>query len=260
MDCIILAGGVNRRSLHPGYRPDYKALFELEGKASIVYVYEALRGCSDVERIAVVGPEDRLAPLLPEVSFHSPGNSLFESIQAALGCFQETSHVLIATADLPLLQTHHVGRFLKACQPHLAERDQLFLSVVPRDSFVGDFSDFGKNFNRFRDLTLSHGNLAVVTPSLLENRKAMDKIDAIYAHRTSPIGSALALGPWLGLSFVVGVHFFPLMRLDSFADQLSRAFHIEMKAIRCPFPEVALDLDEESDLILIRRRLEGVVA
>lgn len=261
MNCVILAGGVNERPLESGYQPGYKATFMLGERPCLSYVLDAVRKARGIEEIGVVAPQEvveKAAP--PELGerLHraESGKTYFESLKVALGLFSGEESVLVTTGDLPLLKPYMIERFLEDCQQRTPNRqDFLQLSVVRKEHFIGAFSAFAKNFNRFRGRTLSHGNLAVVTPSLLSNKQAMSKVDEIYAARTSPVGAAMALGPKLGLGYVFGVHMAPLLSLQQFSAMLSKHFGIEMQAVDCPYPEVALDLDEESDLVLIRKRL-----
>lgn len=255
MRCVVLAGGVNQRPLYEGYQPEYKALLEIAGRPLLGYVLEALDQ-SVVTEVGVVGDAEKLAPLVGDRRVEPAGASLVESIKAALGFFPDEERVLLCTADLPMLRGEMVDRFLRDCRPgSTGYRDELFLSVVPRDHFVGAFAECGKNFNTFRNLALCHGNLALASPGILRNQVAMERIDALYATRTNPVKNALALGLDLGLAYVLGVHLVPLLSLERFAALLSRRFNIGMAGVRSPFPEVAVDVDEPGDLEIARRRL-----
>lgn len=255
MRCVVLAGGVNRRPLYDGYQPDYKAVLQIGGKPLLVYVLEALKQ-SRVSEVGVVGDRERLKPFVGERRVESGGESLVESIKAALGFFPDDERVLLCTADLPMLRGEMVDRFLRDCPTGTTGyEDELFLSVVPREHFVGAFATCGKNFNTFRGLALCHGNLALASPGILKNPVAMGRIEALYATRTNPVKNALALGVDLGLAYLVGVHLMPLLSLERFAGLLSRRFNIGMAAVRSPFPEIAVDIDEPGDLEIARRRL-----
>lgn len=261
MKCVILAGGVNERPLESSYQPGYKATFPIGDRPCLSYVLDAISQATSIDEIAVVAPAEVLDeaadPELRETLIQADsGKTYFESLKVALGVFPDERSVLIATGDLPLLKPYMVERFLRDCEKRTPKRgDHLLLSVVRKEHFIGAFTQFAKNFNRFRGQTLSHGNLALVTPTLLDNKQAMSRVNEIYSARTSPVAAAMALGPKLGLGYVLGVHMAPLLSLRQFSKMLSRHFHIEMRAIDCPYPEVALDLDEESDLVLIRKRL-----
>ena len=257
LDAVILAGGINKRDLYPGYRPGYKALVELDGKPLIRYVLEALGESRRVRRIGVVGSEPDLRPVVgPDVPMAPPGETLLGSIANALSLFPEATLVLLVTADLAMLQGRIVDDFVAACAGRESPfRDRLYLAVVPRERFTGVFAPCGKNFNVFRDIAVCHGNVYLATPSLARNEEAMSRINAIYAGRLSPIRSAMAVGMRVGLSYVLGVHFFHLLTLERLARVVSNRFGFGIVPVVFPHPQVAIDIDEEGDFEIARQVL-----
>lgn len=244
---VVLAGGINRRELYPGYEPGYKATLEIGGHSLVSRVLQALQTAETVGPIAIVGDREALG-LDGDYRWAPPGESFLESLKAGLTLFQGRHQVLLVTADLPLLRAEMVDEFVRRCEELRSPAEQsLHLSLVPEARFTGAFARCRKNMNRFRDVSLCHGNLAMVTPALLRNRKAMGRIDAIYAGRLSPIRSALAIGPVLGLAYVLGVHFFRILSLGSFARLLGWSFGVGMVPVLVPHPEVAVDIDESAD-------------
>ncbi|GMU52956.1 MAG: hypothetical protein AMXMBFR33_21020 [Candidatus Xenobia bacterium] len=237
MRAIVLAGGINTRSLYPGYQPGPKATLEIGGRRLIDYVLEALSG---MDEIAIVG---ELA--LPGYRSVPGGDQPLQSFEAALLAFPEEEYVLIAPADQPLLRAVMVEQFLTLCRARPG--GDFYLALVPRERFTGVFATTRKHFSHFSDGSVCHGNLALVRPSLLQNRLAMERVNNIYRNRTSPVGSALALGLKLGLTYVLGVHYFHKLGLEQFTAALSRRFHTRMVGILMSYPEVAVDIDEEAD-------------
>lgn len=244
---VVLAGGINQRELYPGYRPGYKASLEIGGRTLLSRVLEALAASPAVGEVGIVGDREALK-VEGAYLWAPPGESFLASLRAGLQLFQGRRQVLLVTADLPLLRPAMVDEFVQRCAALPSRHDHsLHLSLVPESCFTGPFSRCRKNMNRFRDVSLCHGNLALVTPSLLRNRKAMGRIDAIYAARLSPIRSALAIGPVLGLAYVLGVHFFRVFSLGGFARLLGWSFGVGMVPVLVPHPELAVDIDEPAD-------------
>ena len=253
LDAVVLAGGINTRELYPGYEPGYKALIEIHGKPLISYVLDALHGSSRINRVGIVGPESDLRPIVgPEYAISAPGDSLLGSVLVALSMFPESPMVALVTADLPLLRAEMVDEFIDACGRQRSDfADNLYLSVVPREHFTGEFAACAKNMNVFRDISICHGNLSLISPSLVRNDKAMSRLNALYAKRKSPIASAMAIGPKLGLAYIFGVHFFHLWRIDQLARMASNTFNLGLTPVVCPHPEVAVDVDEPADYQLV---------
>ncbi len=243
MRAVIVAGGVNRRSLYEGYKPGCKALVEIAGRPLISYVMEALDGA--VDEIGIVGDEKLLAPVTGPHTFAPPGKNLLESLIQALRMFPDDPYVLLVPGDLPMVQKPMVEQFLALCKQR--PRGDFYLAMVPEERFHAPFNQIRKYMSPFKDGVMCHGNLALVNPDVLEVREAMDRIDPVYQQRLSPVRSAMALGPGLGLVYMLGVHFFHRLKMETFARIAGRHFGLKLVPIVCPYPELAIDVDEPAD-------------
>ncbi len=256
---VILAGGVNRIELYPGYEPGNKALILFHGKPSLQYTLAAVSGSGRAGEIAVVGPEAELKEAVAghQVTFIEPGEALLENIIRGISHFESEPRVLIATADIPLVTPEIVREFVGTCEAiPTSYQGNLYLSVVPKEAFTGPFAVQGKGYNRFRDTAICHGNLFLADPRFLRNERAMSRINGMYAARKSPIKSAMAVGLGLGLTYVLGVHLFHLVTLSGMARAASKTFHMGFLPVPCPHPEIALDVDEPADYELVSRILK----
>jgi 2-phospho-L-lactate guanylyltransferase (CobY/MobA/RfbA family) len=153
--------------------------------------------------------------------------------------------ILLVPGDLPLVKREHVDDFLGRCR--LRSEADVYLAMVPRESFLPPYDQVHKYMSPFQDGTMCHGNLALISPGILHARRAMDHVEPLYQQRLSPLRAALAVGPGLGLLYLFGVHFFHRLRLESFARLASRHFGLKMLPIVVPYPEVAVDIDEVAD-------------
>jgi len=271
IDAVVLAGGTNTISLYPGYQPGSKALIPFQGKPSLCYVLEALRGCAQIGRIGIVGDERVLRPAVRgDCTFRQPTDSVVENLRIALALFPDAERILMAPADLPLLTAKAVEEFLHACQqetrkwgpsPDFRSADQsgkhnhIFISVVRKERFTGPYATTRKDMSRFRDGAFCHGNLILLDTALWADDLFMSRISALYAARKSPIKSALAVGPGLGLCYVVGVHFLHALTLLQMCRLASRRFGISLVPVLSSYPEIALDVDEPADYRLVCARL-----
>lgn len=243
MRAVVVAGGINRRALYEGYKPGYKALVQIGGRPLIAYVMEALEGA--VDEIGIVGDETALSPVTGRRKFAHPGKSLLESLIQALKMFPDDPYVLLVPGDLPMMKKPMVEQFLLLCQQR--PRGDFYLAMVPEERFVPPFDQIRKYMSPFKDGVMCHGNLALVNPDVLQVREAMDRIDPVYQERLSPIRSAMALGPGLGLVYMLGVHFFHRLKMETFARIAGRHFGLKLIPIVCPYPELAIDVDEPAD-------------
>ena len=126
----------------------------------------------------------------------------------------------------------------------------------PRKVFVGRYEIAKKKgLNHFRDISVCHGNLLIIPPALIENRKFAARIEKIYHARKSSIRSALAVGLLTGLGYLFGVHLFKILSLDQFARLASLGFNVGLVPVLSPFPEIAVDIDEARDYQFIMEEL-----
>jgi len=262
LDAVVMASGINHIPLYADYQPGYKALLDFCGEPAIQYTLQALNGLPQIARIHIVGEEAALretvarSPAHPRCRFVPGGATLMESLMQGLQSCQEAEQALLVTADLPLLTSGMVEEFLAGCaQARSAYRENFHVAVVPKRCFTGDHARIAKSFSRFRDVTVCPGNLALANPAILRNEAAMERINAVYAARKSIIGSALAFGMRVGLSYVVGVHLFPLLTLPQMAQVASRRFHFGVVPVEVEHPEVVIDVDEPEDYRFVQNLL-----
>jgi CTP:molybdopterin cytidylyltransferase MocA len=268
VDAIVLAGGVNRIQLYDGYVPGYKALLEFGGRPSIRYTLDALAAVPRVKRVCIVGSEPDLreavcgTPGASRVdSFVTGGDTMLQSVVAGLERFQDSPMVLVVTADMPLITPRAIDDFLDGCaRIETPYSEHFVLSVVPEDCFTGRYRTAIKAPNRFRGVTVCHGNLFLADPRLLCNEEAMARLNGIYASRKSQFRSALAVGLGVGLSYVVGVRLLHIITIDQLSRIVSRRFGIGIRAVSLPHPGITVDVDEPSDYAFVTSELEPASA
>lgn len=261
INVAVLAGGTNRIALYEDYSPGYKGLILLEKKTMIQFVLNTLGNVPQVERTCIVGPEDiRQGIEDPSRYEYAPaGKSLRESIFNGLRHFNDSPSVLFIPADLPLITPSAVSDFLKTCERTETPYDVfIFWAVVPEESFTGPFIKVTKGFNRFRDVSVCHGNLFLITPSVLKNERITPLIDKIYDARKSSIKAALKVGLRIGLKYAIGVHFLRLVTLDHMARSLSRYLKMGIVPVFMDYPEVTVDIDNYEDYVFVLENISGL--
>jgi molybdopterin-guanine dinucleotide biosynthesis protein A len=258
INVAVLAGGVNRLSLYEGYLPGYKCLTPLKGRPMIQFVLDAIGDVPQVERICIVGPEEiRAAIEHPGRYEYTPaGNSPGESIFSALKYFSDSPAVLLVPADLPLITPLSVTGFLEHCVSEEASYDASILwAMIPEESFRGPYIKVTKGYNRFRDISVCHGNLFLITPSVLKNEEIVSRINGVYEVRKSSIKAAMAAGLFIGIAYIVGVHFLRALTLRQTARMLSRHLAVEMIPVLLDHPEVAVDVDTPEDYVFVQEQI-----
>lgn len=260
---VLLAGGVNRIPLYPGYQPDLKAVIEFDGEPSLVHVLRALQRASSVGRICIVGPVARTreaveaAGLDAGVDFIDSGDTMVESVARGLTHFRSGDTVLLATADLPLLTSTAVDDFVQGCysrETHYPEN--IFLSGVDRREFVGEWKRAPVKFLRFAGQEVVHGNLALISPSLAGHELVRHKLDDLYRVRKHPFRSTFVLGPRVALAYILGAYLMRLVSLRRLAALISSSLELGFIPVKLSHPGVALDVDEPKDYRFVSEMFE----
>jgi hypothetical protein len=146
--------------------------------------------------------------------------------------------------------------FLTACDRiKTSDAASLLLSVVPRRCYTGPYERFTKPFNRYRDIEVCHGNLGMADPRLLENTRALSRINDIYNARKNPVATAMAVGPRVGLAYVLGVHLLHVLTLEQMTHIAARHFGLAGKAVIVEHPEITIDVDEAADYRFVVEQL-----
>lgn len=261
MNAMVLAGGINRILLYQGYTPGYKALLLFHGKPAIQYTLDALRSTRAVRRICIVGPVQEIKETITNAGNYelvNSGETLIENIHRGLEHFRNSPFVLVIPADLPLATPQSIGNFLSMCaEVKTTYETNILWSMVREENFTGAFiKEKKKGFNRFKDVSVCHGNLLLISPSLLGNSRFSSRLDSIYNARKSSIRAALAVGPLLGLSYLTGVHVFHVLTLSQFAKIASASFGVGLVPVLIDYPEIAVDIDEPRDYQFIKEELD----
>ncbi len=264
IDVVVLASGINQISLFEGYVPGYKALIPYHGRTSIQYVLDALQGVPAVRSICIEGPSQLLKQELagrpqPHSILEKPltiiegGATFLDSLVVGLEHFRDSPAVLFITADLPLVTPLAITDFL--CAYAQASSD-LAIAVVPRKSYSGAYTHFTKPFNRYRDVSICHGNLFIVNPKLLRKPKLREKINRFYAGRKNAIATTLALGWRLAFVYMFGVEIFHRLTLSQMAKFASKQLGFEITPLLVEHPGISIDVDEPDDYAFVRDRIE----
>jgi molybdopterin-guanine dinucleotide biosynthesis protein A len=260
VNAIVLAGGLNRIKLYPGYTPGYKALLPFREKPLIQYTLDALRRTQRVKRVGIIGPVPEIRKAVPASNgyeFLPCAESLPENLLKGLYHFRDSSIVLVTTADLPLVTSEAIEAFLEASgRTETSSGVSVLWSMVPEGDFKGHYRCAKKGFNRFSDISVCHGNLLLVTSSLVKERSFTVRMERIYEARKSSVHAALAIGPRVALSYFFAVHLFRLLSLERFAQIASAGFGLELRPVIVHDPDIAMDIDEARDFQFIMEELD----
>ena len=243
---IVLAGGSPDPLLAPGL-PN-KAFLSIGGRPLVVRVTEALRGCSTIDRIIVIGPPEPLRPLMDSsIEIIPERDSMIDNIAAAVERLQGVPRALGVASDLPLLTPEAVEGFLQRC----AGDADLYYPVVPQSAIETRFPGARKTYVKAADGTFCGGSVVLFAPAAIDRIRPF--IERIVNARKKPWLLAQLFGWSIVMKFASG-------RL-SIAEMEARALEVtglNGRAVIIEAPELALDVDAErpENIKILRAALE----
>lgn len=230
-----------------------KALIPVRGEAMLGRVARTLLACPSVGSLLVLaqapdaltaGDLDWLAKE-PRIGFATAGEGISASIAAVTGGGAAPYPVLVTTADHPLLTTQMVETFLAGT----AAADAAF-AVVERKTVERSGLETKRTWIKFSDGHFTGANLfALRTPAA---RRTLDVWARAEKDRKKALKLLMFFGPMIFLRA-----FTRTISLDAATRKAGRGAGVDLRAVRLPFAEAAIDVDKQEDLDLAERILAG---
>jgi CTP:molybdopterin cytidylyltransferase MocA len=261
-DAIVLAGYDPDRP-HPlahDQGEPHKALIQVAGRPMIAYVIQALAQSARIERIVVVGLDahtglDELAQAADCDLHYLPNrSSLFaNAVQGFqfLGRVQDPQrHVLLLSADVPLLTGGMVATFLHACRPY--DHDA-YWGIVERRVMEAAFPGSRRSYLRLVEGQFCNGELYLARiDAALRQQSALQELVELRKNIPRQVSK---------LGFGVLLRF--LLRRLRLADLLGvadRMLGISAVPVILPFAESGMDVDKPHQLDLVEAYLRRQAA
>ncbi|MBW2714755.1 MAG: nucleotidyltransferase family protein [Deltaproteobacteria bacterium] len=228
----------------------HRALLDVRGVPMLVRVIRALRASTSIDRIQVSidDPsaleeisEIRELEVRGEVTQHSSLPSPSRSVHDALNNHWLGDRVIVTTADHALLTPKIVDHFA-ACAEELDA--DLVVGVVAESVLRSSYPSTTRTYLRFRDGGYSGANLFAFRSQ--QALRAAEFWTRAEAFRKQPWRLASAFGPMTLLLFALR-----RLSLEETLERASRVIGCQIRAVRLPFAEAAIDVDRPSDLDLV---------
>lgn len=253
MDCIILAGGTVDESSpffeYTGGKP--KALLPINGRAMIEHVLEAMQNASCVEDIVIVGLDSDHPPSLKENVHLLPDQGGF--VPNGLAGFrylreyrQADNHVILCTADIPLISGKLVDDVVEACQPLSAA---LYYHFVTKKVMEQRFPHSNRTFVKLKGAEIAGADLLIVDTRLSVGRDAL--WEAVTNGRKHAWKLAGLVGPRFLLKFLLR-----RVGLREIEETASRILEMPVKIILTPHAEIGMDVDKPAHLDIIQAHVK----
>lgn len=250
MQAIVLAGGTEDDKWAKQHGVKNKAFLPINDLPMINYVVAALRACSHIEHIVVVGPVDTLADLLPyeDIKYLPEQGDIIDNVLAAVKELPQNKKVLICTSDIPMLTPEALNSLFVAVSEREAD---FYYPIINRTDCEQSYPGVKRTYVKLKDGSFTGGNIVVVNPQ--QAIPLAQIFRKLVAERKQPLKMLLTLG-FSGVVFIsmLGLGMLTVAGLER---RLSRILGIRGAAIHCAYPEIGTDVDKDSDLELVRRVL-----
>ena len=247
---VVLAGGKKEGLLKSEALPVNEALIPIGDKLMIEYVVEALLQSAHIDRIVIAGPLEQLAELFGHtgatIKLVQCGDTAVDSFRRAFRAVCPVrEHILIVTADVPLLTTQAVDDFVSAC---LALEGDLFYPIVSKQSNEKKYPGVKRTYVKLKEGFFTGGNLIFIKPEIVE--KCMPVAEQLVRLRKKPWRLASYIGWGVLFKYILGS-----LSLRDAEKEVSKKMGIHGVAIISSFPEIGIDVDKQSDLEVVKRTL-----
>lgn len=244
MDVIVLAGE-KKDSNNNGEEKINKAFYKIKDKHMIEYVLEALRKSSIIGRIAVVGPKDKLQPVIGDIvdNIIEGTDSIVSNILMALDYFPEEKEILVVTSDIPMVTKEAIEDFIARCR---MKNVDLCYSIVDKKVNDQKYPGVRRTYARLWEGQFTGGNVFYFNPSVRD--KCKDFVEKMLEYRKSPTKMAGVLGFGFLLRLALGI-----LTINAIQRKCEVLLGIRGAAIISPYPEIGNDVDRLSDLEFIEK-------
>ncbi|MGE5632325.1 MAG: NTP transferase domain-containing protein [Caulobacteraceae bacterium] len=251
MNVIVLAGEKkdnNTNSLSdqtPREEKLNKALYIIKNKFMIEYVIETLKKSEFIDKIAVVGPKDKLAPVIGHmVDYMVEGtDSIVSNIILALEFFPGETEVLIVTSDIPMITVEAIEDFIERAR---LQNVDLCYSIIDKKVNDEKYPGVRRTYARLWEGQFTGGNVFYFNPIIKD--KCKDFVEKMLEYRKSPAKMAGILGFGFLIRLALGI-----LTINAIQKKCEKLLGIKGAAVISPYPEIGNDVDRLSDLEVIEK-------
>lgn len=240
MNAIVLAGG--KKDSNSGIN---KAFFKIRNKYMIEYVIETLKKTKYIDKLAVVGPKDKLEPVIGSmVDYIAEGtDSIVSNILLALEFFPGDKEILLVTSDIPMITVEAIEDFIDRSRQKNVD---LCYSIVDKKVNDEKYPGVRRTYARLWEGQFTGGNVFFFNPAIKDRCK--DFVDKMLEYRKSPAKMAGMLGFIFLIRLALGI-----LTINAIQKKCEKLMGIKGAAIISPYPEIGNDVDRISDLELIEK-------
>jgi hypothetical protein len=170
----------------------------------------------------------------------SDGARMIDSLRSGVAGFDPDEPLLVTAADLPVLTAAALDELIDAA----LDRDlDLAYSCLERRYHEARYPRFPHTWARMREGEFCGGGAVVLKPRVIARLATL--LDRLGSARKAPLRLAAIFGWGTLARFALGT-----LRIAAAEERASELLRARAGAIRCTHPEIALNVDRESDVAL----------
>lgn len=245
---MILAGGPTPEALQKVTQEKERSFIQLAGKPMVLRTVNSIKKNIFLSSLTLIGNVDRLKELFEDDDFNylEDAGSLLDNLMQGLRSLEQHRRVLILTSDIPLITADIIASTLLECQKVDAE---CYYPIVSKSIIEKKFPGGKRTYIPLKEGQFSGANVFLVSPkALLRNEDLFRRL--IRDRKSIPKLVGFLGFPFL-LRLMTGMLDIPLLEKKG-----SQVLGVTVKAIISPNPEIAVDVDKESDFLIVTRFLE----
>lgn len=224
-----------------------KAFLLIKNKYMIEYVIDTLKQCKSIDKIAVVGPKEKLTEVVGDrVDYIAEGtDSIVDNALLALQYFMSDKEVMIVTSDIPMITVEAIEDFIEKSREKEAD---LCYSIVDKKVNDEKYPEVHRTYARLWEGQFTGGNVFYFNPAVTD--KCKDFVEKMLEYRKSPAKMAGVLGFIFLIKLALGV-----LTINAIQKKCEKLLRIKGAAIISPYPEIGNDVDKLSDVKFVEKYL-----
>ena len=224
----------------------HKCLVEIDGEVMLQRVVREIADSRYAGDIWVSIEREEFLRQVPYLSdmmdagrlhFLPAGENLFASILAAADTIPNPYPLVVSTGDNALHTSEMVDYF---CRAVLEGEMDAGVGMTPASTILAAYPDGKRAFHELKDGGWSSCNLYAAKTQAAVDAARVFETGGQFGKRPSRIMKAF------GLPFML-MYKFKLASLDGMANYLSRRWKIDVRAVRMPFADAPIDVDNPGD-------------
>lgn len=253
LHAVVLAGGPRDDVCEHDADAPNKAFVTVGGATLVARTIAALRATPGIGRIVAVAPADpahggRVASALADADdVRASGGTMLESLRAGLAGFDPDVPLIVSASDLPVLSRLALEDFISRA----AIRDaDLVYACVERRVHEARFPHVPHTWAHLRNGTFCGGGCVLMRPRVLP--ALGNVLGRLGAARKNPFSLAAIFGPAVLLRYATRS-----LSLPAIERRASRLLRCDAAAAVCAYPEIAVNVDRQSDVALAERLISS---